>query len=148
MQRAADALIFLLLLASAGSVCGIYSFPPDCPPGMAIKARVARSVRPGKILTYTVRVKNSGRVPIQNLYIEADLPNYVTYPVPGRPGPSYVLGPGPSYVLAPKRLTFDQVTVGAGNVVVLENVGEEAVIGTGFMGADSVHPLLTDKINR
>lgn len=108
----------LVLLASAGSVWGTYTNPPDCP-RMRIKASVARSVRPGQTLTYKIRVKNGGKAAIENLYIEAQLPPYVTYPVPPKREGSVQVKP--SYGVSPKGVTFDRVA-NLGNVIELENV--------------------------
>lgn len=112
MQRAVSSL--LALVALAGGAWGIYDDPSGCP-RMSIKASVDRSVRPGQVITYKVRVKNLGRAPVQNIYIDAELPAYVVYPAPPKRGQQA------SYSIAPRDLANDGVA-DLGSTIELQNV--------------------------
>lgn len=123
MQRALSGLLGLLALA--GGAWGSYQVPtPGCP-RMSIKASVGRSVSPGQVVTYKIRVKNSAGVAIENLYIDADLPAYVLYPVPPQARKTK-----PPYSISPKGLTNGGV-VDLGSTIQLQQVRGRLELGSG-----------------
>lgn len=106
-----------LLLGLIGGVRAIYDFGPDCP-HFNITAKAPKRVRPGQTLTYAIRVTNRGQQAIEQLFIEAQLPDYMEFPVPPKVGRA----PKPSFTVWPKSITYETVSRPLGNGIVLENV--------------------------
>lgn len=120
LSRTVPALLALVV----GSAWGTYNYDPLTCPRMSIKASVPRNVRPGQIVTYKVMVSNDGPNPIHNLFVDAELPPYVVFPVPPkREG----WGQKQSWTVSPKSLAYDRVE-DLGSVIVLRNVRACALI--------------------
>lgn len=107
----------LLLALVMGPAWATFDFGPDCPL-FNITTKVARRVRPGQTLTYAIRVKNAGPQTIEQLNIEAELPDYMEWPVPPKAGRA----PKPSFSVWPTTVAYERISRPLGNVVVLENV--------------------------
>lgn len=109
--------ILALLAFVVGSAWGANHESDGCP-RLSINGSVPRNVRPGQIVTYMLRVKNLGSVPVKNLYIDAELPPSVEFPAPPkREGWDQLQ----SWTVSPKSLTYDGV-FDLGTTIELQNV--------------------------
>lgn len=83
-MRHIAAITLFTILACADRASGSYEYSAvDCP-RLSIKAGVKKTLRPGQVVSYKIRIQNNLNAPVQHVYIEAELPPYVIYPVPAK----------------------------------------------------------------